>query len=377
MKRILIIYAPFGSGHKSIANYIASYFQEYAKDYEIKILDVGKYANLLGKLGVKGFDFVINHRTNHLFSLIYDSTNNKVATLNQMHICKRAFDNNKIRKEIVDFKPDLTISTHFFGGNIIDYYNKLGLTNSKIVTIVTDYHTHSFWARYHQEQDAFVVANEIVKNKMIKKGVPEKKLYAFGLPFDIKKLKNIEPKEKIIIKYGIDTRKPTFLFFSGGSNGSMANFDYLKALIKKNLNINILFVCGHNEKLYQKSLAFVKEKKLKNVQILGFVKDVYSLLNVSDLVITKPGGATVTECIDMKVPMILIPGNGGPEKYNARFICRKKYGTKVHNIWGLEIVVKKCLKNPKIYQDWKQNLLNEKQNEALKQILTLCQNLLK
>ena len=101
MKKILIIYAPFGSGHKSIASYIANYFEEVTNDYEIKVLDVAKYANMLGKASIKGFDFVINHRTNHLFSLIYDTTNNKIATLNQMTICKRAFDNSKIRKEIV------------------------------------------------------------------------------------------------------------------------------------------------------------------------------------------------------------------------------------------------------------------------------------
>lgn len=377
MKRILIIYAPFGSGHKSIASYIANYFEEISNDYEIKVLDVAKYANMLGKMSVKGFDFVINHRKNLLFSLIYDSTNNKVATLNQMAICKKAFDNPKIRSEIVGFNPDLTISTHFFGGNIIAYYNKLGLTNSKIMTVITDYVTHSFWARYHQTQDAFVVANEIVKNQMIKKGVPASKLYAYGLPFDITKIKNMEKKEKIIVRYNLDRRKPTYLFFSGGSNGSMANFEYLKALIEKKLDFNIIFVCGRNEKLEQKARQYVQTKKLDNVTILGFVKDVYSLLNISDVVITKPGGATVTECIDMKVPMILIPGNGGPEKYNARFISRKKYGTKVHNKWGLCRMVKKCVNNPQIVKEWHQNLHKEKKNEAIQKIFDLSTKLLK
>ncbi len=377
MKKILIIYAPFGSGHKSIASYIANYFQNVNHDYEIKVLDVAKYANMLGKAGVKGFNFVINHRKNILFSFIYDSTNNKFETLNQMNICKKAFDNPKIRKEIVGFNPDLTISTHFFGGNIVAYYNKLGLTNSKIMTVVTDYVTHSFWARYHDTQDAFIVANEIVKNKMIKKGVPEKKLYAFGLPFDFTKAQNMVPKEKLIVKYNLDIRKPTYLFFSGGSNGSMANFDYLKSLINQNLAINIIFVCGHNEKLERKCQEYIRKNQITNVTILGFVKDVYSLLNISDVVITKPGGATVTECIDMKVPMILIPGNGGPEKYNARYISRKRYGVKVHSQLGLVRLVKKCLKNPHIVATWHENLLKEKKNEATKKIYDLSSKLLK
>ena len=207
--------------------------------------------------------------------------------------------------------------------------------------------------------------------------MPASKLYAYGLPFDITKYKNIEKKEKVIVKYDLDCRKPTYLFFSGGSNGSMANFDYLKALIKKKLPINIIFVCGHNEKLEAKCHEYIYKNKIDNVIILGFVKDVYSLLNVSDVVITKPGGATVTECIDMKVPMILIPGNGGPEKYNARFIVRQKYGTKVHNIFGLCHMVKKCVNNPRIVTEWHHNLQKEKKNEATKKIFALSNKLLK
>ena len=73
-KNVLIIYAPYGSGHKSVANNIADYFLK--KDtFNVKVLDVAKYANFIGKASIKGFDFIINHRSNHLFSFIYDIAN--------------------------------------------------------------------------------------------------------------------------------------------------------------------------------------------------------------------------------------------------------------------------------------------------------------
>ena len=50
-KKILIIYAPYGSGHKSIADKIGNYFEE-SSDLEIKILDVAKYSNILGKASI-------------------------------------------------------------------------------------------------------------------------------------------------------------------------------------------------------------------------------------------------------------------------------------------------------------------------------------
>lgn len=111
-KRVLIIYAPYGSGHKSIADKINNYFEENS-DLEIKVLDVAKYSNILGKASIKMFDIVTKHSFHKTFSFIYDIADNKLASLSQMKLVKKLFDNEKLRKEIVDFNPDLTISPEF------------------------------------------------------------------------------------------------------------------------------------------------------------------------------------------------------------------------------------------------------------------------
>ena len=375
-KKVLIIYAPYGSGHKSIAEKIENYFIENS-DLEIKVLDVAKYSNILGKASIKLFDIVTKYSFHKTFSFIYDIADNKLASLSQMKLVKKLFDNERLRKEIVGFNPDLTISTHFFGGNIISYYNKIGLTNSLIMTVITDYASHSYWRKDHQSQDAFIVANEIMKNVMIKKGIDGKKIYPFGLPFDRQKMEMRASREETIFRYGLDKAKKTYLFFGGGAMGSMGSLDYLKALAWQNYPINIVFISGKNQKLEEKARRYVMKRKASNIKILGFTKDVYSLLNVSDLVISKPGGATLTECIDMRVPLILIPGNGGPEKYNAKYICRKKYGCKVLSAWGLARAVKKTLKNEKLVEKWRDNMQKHDKNESTKKILELALKMLK
>ena len=375
-KRVLIIYAPYGSGHKSIADKINNYLEEHS-DLEVKVFDVAKYSNLLGKLSIRIFDVFTRHSFHKTFSFIYDIADNRLASLSQMKLVKKAFDNEKLRKEIADFNPDLTISTHFFGGNIISYYNKLGITDSLIMTVITDYVSHSYWRKDHQSQDAFIVANNIMKNVMIKKGIDGKKIYPFGLPFDRKNMENLDSKEEVMFKYNIDPAKKTYLFFGGGAMGSMGSLDYLKALIWQDLPINIIFISGRNQKLEEKARRYVMKKKASNVKVLGFTKDVYNLLNVSDVVISKPGGATLTECIDMRVPLILIPGNGGPEKYNARYICKKKYGCKVMSPIGLASAVKKTLKKEKLVIKWRENMQKHDKNESTKKILELALKMLK
>ena len=157
----------------------------------------------------------------------------------------------------------------------------------------------------------------------------------------------------------------------------MMSLDYLKAIVKKNDSINLLFISGNNQKLEEKAKSYVAKKNATNIKVLGFVKNVYSLLNISDLVISKPGGATLTECIDMRVPLILIPGNGGPEKYNARYITKKRYGLKVINPWGLSKAINKVIKNDKILEKWRNNMAMHDKNESTKKILELVNKMLK
>lgn len=374
-KKILITYAPYGSGHKSMAQNIYNYFSDFS-DYEVNLLDIAKYSNFLGRFTIKAFDLIIKKRFYKTFNFIYDVANNKIACLNQMKNMKRLFDNDNLRREIVDFNPDMVISTHFAGSNIIEYYNKLGLTKAKTMTVVTDFVTHNFWYKDHDIVDAYIVANDIVKNVMIKRGVEASKIHAFGLPFDRKKMDNVCPKEEIYLKYNIDATKKTYLFFGGGEAGSLANYDYFKSLIKKKYPINLVFISGKNKELEEKCRRYILENHVKNVTVVGFISDVYSLLNVADIVITKPGGATLTECIDMRVPMILIPGNGGPEKYNAKYIANKKFGAKVITAWGMNKWVGKTINNPNIINKWQSNLAKNSKNESTRKILELTNKLL-
>ena len=375
MKKLLIIYGSYGSGHKTIAEAINNYINKYSNDFEIKVLDVTKYSNISGKVSMKIFDSIIKHRAEKLFNICYELVDNKLGIFAEGKFVKKSFDNKRMRREITSFNPDITISTHYFGGTIVSYYNKLGLINSKIISVITDYTSHSFWFKYHKSMNAYIVANEIVKKEMVLKGIESRKIYPYGLPFDKTKLLNLTPKTKIISKYKIDKKKKTYVFFGGGSAGSMAYYDYFKALVKKNYPINLIFVCGKNKELEQKAKRFIQNKDYSNVFVTGFVTDVYSLLNVCNYVISKPGGATVTECIIMKKPIIAIPGVGGQERYNAKFLVKKKYGIRVKTIFGLTRIVKKTNQFDYYEKKFTKSLEKAKPNESLENILKLTKRI--
>ena len=58
---------------------------------------------------------------------------------------------------------------------------------------------------------------------------------------------------------------------------------------------------------------------LPRVRMLSYVKDVSALLDSADLYLTKPGGISVTEAAEKRLPMILIDTVAGCEDYNLQF----------------------------------------------------------
>ena len=373
-KKLLITYASFGSGHKTVAEYVYDYFKNNSCEYEIKLIDVMDYGNLIAKFNLWCFNLNFKFQNELAFTIGYEISDTKLITSTYKEITNLFFK-SELKKDILEFNPDILISSHFFGSITMGILNRKHKTNTKIITIITDYDSHYFWLRNQKNEHAYIVSNEIVKNEMIKYGIEPNKIYPFGIPISDKFKKADKDKEKIKLKYNIKNNYPIFLFFGGGSMGATYTYNYFKKIVKLNLKINIIFVSGKNIKLQNKCNDYLKENNYKNVTVLGFTKDVSNLLNIASCVITKPGGLSVTEALEMKTPMILIPGNGGPEKYNAKFITENNFGIKVYTPRHLVKVVKKLVMNQNIIKKMHKNLKRYEKNKSIEKLFDLVEKM--
>lgn len=374
-KKVLITYATYGSGHKTVANYIYDYLEKHS-DYEVKIIDLMDYENIVGLISKKAFDQNFKSKVSSLiFSVVYTLFDNKPATVPYRQITKAIFKNKKLKDDIIAFNPDLLISTHFFGHIVLGMLNKKKLTNTKIISIITDYKSHEMWLKDEKSIDAIVVSNDIVKKELIEQKIDSRKIYSYGIPIK-EDFSNITNIEEIKEKYKVNNNKKTFLFFAGGSSGSSFSYKYFKRLLEEKLDINIIYVCGKNESLKRKSEKLVAKCGYKNVRVIGFSNEVNNLLVISDIVITKPGGLSITECLEVKKPMLLIPGNGGNEIYNARFVCKNGYGLNCRTTRRLVKNVNKILKRKTLLYSMNKKLDKYNNNKSIEKIYKLSKKML-
>ncbi|MFC1624159.1 glycosyltransferase, partial [Candidatus Omnitrophota bacterium] len=89
--------------------------------------------------------------------------------------------------------------------------------------------------------------------------------------------------------------------------------------------VQAIVICGKNKKLFDELAA---KKDLKGrLSIFGYMDNIDEFMEVSDLIITKSGGLTVSEALSKKLPMIVIQPIPGQETRNCNIL--EGYGAAV------------------------------------------------
>ena len=322
MKKILISYASYGGGHLSAAKNIKEYIEENYKDTQVILFDFMRYINkVIDKVSVKTYS-KINKNIPWLWGKIYYHTQDSI--FERIFSLSNKILSYKLARIFRLEKPDIIISTHFFSGHICSILKKNGKINSKIATVITDYGKDPYneWVSGHEYMDYIFVAHSGIKDTLIKKGVDENKIFDTGIPVSSKFLVKYDKKE-ILNLFNFSENKKNILFFGGGEMGlgKSKTIDIFDTLVKEHPEFQIIAIAGKNDSLKKSFEEIVNKYNLKNsVKILGFTDKIPELMHISDVVFTKPGGLTTTECLVSNLPIIIINPIPGQETENADFL---------------------------------------------------------
>ena len=320
MRKILIFYASFGGGHLSAANSIKQYIDKHYADCETNLVDCMLY---------------VNKKINKISTTAYKEMAKKfpwawgeVYTLSQKGPIARISStaNNlmakKLLKLIKSYQPDIVISTHPFGSQMVSYLKRKALTDCKLATILTDFAPHEQWLVGKEFVDFFFVSHEKMRQSLISENIPEDKVFATGIPLSNRFLGHFN-RASVLESLGLNQDKRVILFFGGGEFGlgKEQTVKILKAFIDNISNHQIVAISGKNEKMREEFEKLVKAEKAEDiVKVLGYTHQVPELMSISDLVVTKPGGLTTTESLASGLPIVAINPIPGQEEENAEFL---------------------------------------------------------
>ena len=162
-------------------------------------------------------------------------------------------------------------------------------------------------------------------------------------------------------RLGLETDCPTGIVLFGG-HGSQVMADITRKLNETASGVQLILICGHNEKL---------AAELKNLQtgkpilVVGFAQNVEYYMALADFFIGKPGPGSISEALQFHLPVIVECNSRTlpQERYNAEWITENGYGIVVPSFKKIAPAVQRLLQNA-TFNEFRRKA-NEYSNRAL------------
>lgn len=344
MKKILVIYASAGDGHKKAAEAVYNAFSEI-KGLEVKatLIDSLNYTNRFFKYCYKaGYMFLIKYLPN-LWGFFYYALDNRFFFI--LNKPFRRMANGRNTKRLVSFllneKFDLCISTHFLGTEVVCHLKNKGLSFLPLINIITDYKPHLFWQQ--KGVDYYVVGAESTKQALMARGVAEDKIKAHGIPIR-KRFNRPFTKGQARDKLKLLHDKFTILVMGGGFGFGPIEKVVLR-LQELKLDSQIIVICGHNEALLNK-LNSLKVQFRKPTSVLGFCMNIDEFMSASDVMVSKVGGIATAEALAKTLPVLSVNPIPGQEMRNASFLFENGIGIRIERLDELNQKIEEFFKQP-------------------------------
>lgn len=348
-KKVLLMYISINSGHHKAALALEKALEILDPSVEVLSINSLNYTNpLVEKVINKTYMGVIKNRP-EVWEYLYD--NPKVfRNISKLRELIHRFNSGKLKTLLDDFKPDVIACTQAFPcGMVADYKTSFGL-DIPLIGVLTDCAPHSYWI--FDSVDYYVVHSEATMNKLIENGISRERIRIFGIPID-PKFANKLNMGSIIAKLGIDENIPTILIMGGGQGlGPIPEIVF--SLNKINRPIQMLIVAGTNGRLFNWLESRSRNFRVRSF-IFGYAPNIDEFMSVATLIITKPGGLTISEAMSKDLPMMIIRPIPGQEAKNTEYLLKEGAAIKADLPRDVGILTEALLNQPVKLKQMRQN----------------------
>lgn len=369
--KILIFTASTGGGHKRAAAAIEAKIKSLSPETKVKTVDAMKaIGRVYDKTVCGGYHFMAT-KIPKVYGECYKITDRK-SLMYEAVMKSNTMMSNKLVEMINEYSPDIVIICHPFITTMISNLRRRGKINVKAISIITDYDAHRTYIVPNIE--AYVLAEPHMADKLINQyGVEEDIIYPLGIPiFD----SFTEPfsKEEICKREGLDPNVPTVLLMAG-SFGVASVLEFYKNLAQKGKNLQFIVITGRNIKLFGHLEKLIDETGMQdNTKLLYFVKNVQDYMHISDVIVTKPGGLTVTESLACGLPLAIYSAFPGQERENADFLVKENAAVMLDKKNGADRIIE-LLNSPEQLAEMKKKCSELSIPESAENIFRLAQKI--
>jgi processive 1,2-diacylglycerol beta-glucosyltransferase len=323
-QKLLLISCSGGMGHIRAAEALQAHCKKFYPEITCEHFNAAEYSGwFLNTSLVKSYEFLIKKHPKvfgTLFKLADTAVGKKYI---ELHTPLLRRSGEPLIDAIAHFKPDRIIVTHPI---VMPLLEKLPFA-PPIDVVVTDYYANKMWL--HPNIRHLFVATPEMKEELTNE---HSSIIVSGIPLNpvFFEEKNRADLQK---KYQLPFDQKTILIMSGGQ-GLIDTSAITKKTREFQRPLTVIAISGKGNTKLLRSLQNLR-KNHHTYLPLEFTTSIDEYMRLSDLVVTKPGGLTITECLYLKKPILMTNPIPGQEQENAKYIEKYNFGKLLNNIDGI------------------------------------------
>lgn len=312
-KKYMLLHASTGNGHKMVACALRDALQAKGIDaHNIVMKDLAEFGSMAKLVHNESYPYIIKHMP-RLYEAAYSFADAPFC------VPTVALFNAGIERELTEWirqeNPDVIISSQPITSFMCARAKQKGLVTAPLVSVVTDYCAHHVWVA--EGVDYYWVAHQKTADSFIDRGVNPKNIRVGGMPIHGRFWENHASNRAALLKqWGLPNDRFVILM-SNWVAGHKYTKKVLKSLEPYADKVACCVVCGHDKKarhdLEQRKYPFP-------TRIVGFVDQMDELMDMSDLLLSKAGGVTISESLAKRLPIAINKPLFGQERLNADFL---------------------------------------------------------
>lgn len=312
---VLILTASYGTGHSQVARALSCALQRLDPSLTVTILD---YASFLDPF-LEHFTRIGYYKSIQHFPLGYQLYYHATDSMNSDSFWQRRLNRMGLPRFLTaldELKPKVIAASFPLPAGVISQLKGSGEINVPLVTAITDFVSHNQWL--HPHTDAYLVASTEVAEALHHRGVPSSKVSVTGIPILPGYTEPVE-KSEARMRLGLDPDRKTVLVMGGGDG--IFGLDPLSLINKGTPAYQGIILTGKNRELYEK-FSIIRDTSTC-WRVLGELDDAVLPMCAADLLVTKPGGITISEALSLALPMILARPLPGQERENTNYLKKR------------------------------------------------------
>ncbi len=342
-KKLIIFTSSGGGGHTAATQALTSYLESTYEIITIDIFnDVFKLVIIPKKLTLTdGYNLLLKKRFILLINICEPIYRFGFS-------CLFSFNTGLVKKALMAHKPDCVISVvPIVNDAILAACQEMDIS---FFLIPTDFDPrHYLYGIKNPTYKKFFLARVIDDPKI------DSYLYGTGIPRDqvldtgfVIRADFFIPKDPTALKkkLRIPEKVPVIMILLG-SAGSDNTYTIARELHKLNTPCHVLFCIGRYTAIHDKITALPLPDHI-TIQVIEFTQDIADLMAVSDMFVTKPGPNSMSEALQMDVPIVIATFGRTLlwEKFNIGYVTKHGFGKVADTVNDIYRTIKELLESP-------------------------------